>query len=614
MRSCIGLCPFFLFWGFASSAGPALNKRVWPRLVMLMVFLPVTRIGEAANPGPDDAAFVLGIANPSGLRNKAPFVASQMAYGDMWAFSETHLCSRELTSFNAGLKFAGSPFAPMLGGYPVPVSKDNTGAWKGVGVLSRTPVRHVPQDWPVAVAQSSRIMIVTSFVANCWLTGGVVYGEPDSKHYPMRLQNTEALLQAAISSVGYLASGPRFIAGDWNVDQGVLPAFDALDQLGFRDLQDLAAERWGITPQPTCKSRTRKDFCYISQELQALLVHVSVVTDLWPDHAVVQGHFHKLNRSVPRDIWPMPRPLPWPACWDVPADLWASFQGDVDSKYSQLWEFLEESAGKQLPFPICRQMKGRAQTSSPRTIKSGQIAPVKCGRHGEFQPHFHGSSVRYAQWLRQVRRLQAFCRSRGNTELPSQHSVLVWGSILRAKGFVAGFVEWWRLCEHKVHGAPEFLPWYPPSQAVALKIFDSFVLTVREMEKQLKSTSKQYARLRRAQMPQMIFRDLKTAPANGVDYLLKPLNAAVVEVRQDDCSIVVDPSHPWAMDQVVMCQGEARSVIHAETDCIWLDSVEGIVPGALVSQLRCTGSKQDLEHAFLAAWQERWDRHKDVPD
>jgi hypothetical protein len=186
-------------------------------MIVLLVVLTVVRIGEASNPGPDDAMFILGIANPSGLRHKAPFVASQMAYGDMWAFSETHLCSRELASFNAGLKFAGSPFAPMLGGFPVPNSKDNTGAWKGVGVLSRTPVRHLPQNWPPEVAGSSRAMVVTSLVEDVWLTGGVVYGEPDGKHYPQRLQHNEALLQAVISSVGFLSTGPRFVAGDWNV-------------------------------------------------------------------------------------------------------------------------------------------------------------------------------------------------------------------------------------------------------------------------------------------------------------------------------------------------------------------------------------------------------------
>ena len=581
--------------------------------MVLLIILPVFRIGEASNPGPDDSTFILGIANPSGLRNKAPFVASQMAYGDLWAFSETHLCSKELKSFNAGMKFAQSPFAPMLGGYPVPVSKDNTGSWKGVGVLARTPIRHVPQDWAEAISKSSRIMMVTTLVDDVWLTGSVVYGEPDSKHYPQRLQNTEALLQAAISSVGYLSKGPRFVAGDWNVCQHELPAFDALAQLGFKDLQDLAAERWGITPRMTCKFKTRKDFCYVSPELQLLLQHVSVIDDLWPDHSVVQGHFQRLKHSVPRDVWFSPKSFPWPCKWDLPDDLWLGMTGDADAKYSQLWAMIEDQACKSLPFAVSKHATGRAQTVATKAIKPGQIAPLKIGRHGEFQPHFHGSSVRYAQWVRQVRRLQAFCRSRHGAALPSSHSTLVWGSIVRAKGFQGGFAHWWMTCSSKVHGAPEHIPWLPPAHDIALKIFESLVMNVRELEKHLKATSLQYARMRRAQQPDMIFRDLKSSPANGVDYLLQPLRSKVVEVRSDDFSIVVDPPQAWVPTEILMCHGKQFQIIHAEEDCLWLDSTAQIEVGQLISQLRCTGTKRDLEDAFVLAWKERWDRHKDVP-
>ena len=91
-----GRCPTLNFWGFATSVRTASVQILRSRILMLLIILPVVRIGEASNPGPDDSTFILGIANPSGLRNKAPFVASQMAYGDLWAFSETHLCSKGL--------------------------------------------------------------------------------------------------------------------------------------------------------------------------------------------------------------------------------------------------------------------------------------------------------------------------------------------------------------------------------------------------------------------------------------------------------------------------------------------------------------------------------------
>jgi hypothetical protein len=86
-------------WGRASFHRDAkLTSLPHTRVVALFVLLCFARIGEASNPGPPNAdfaaEFVLGIANPTGLRNKGPYVASQMAHGDVWMFSETHLSSR----------------------------------------------------------------------------------------------------------------------------------------------------------------------------------------------------------------------------------------------------------------------------------------------------------------------------------------------------------------------------------------------------------------------------------------------------------------------------------------------------------------------------------------
>jgi len=136
------------------------------------------------------------------------------------------------------------------------------------------------------------------------------------------LQHNEALLQSAIESVGFLSSGPRVTAGDWNVSMGEIPAFDTLSQLGFKDLQELAAERWGIPPRPTCKSKTRKDFCFISPELQEVLVDVSVLDDVWPDHSILQGKFQRFRECIPRQIWKNPCEFPWPAQWYVDPNLW----------------------------------------------------------------------------------------------------------------------------------------------------------------------------------------------------------------------------------------------------------------------------------------------------
>ena len=74
-------------------------------------------------------------------------------------------------------------------------------------------------------------------------------------------------------------------------------------------------------------------------------------------------------------------------------------------------------------------------------------------------------------------------------------------------------------------------------------------------KKQLMSTSRQYARLRRARNPNLIFRD---------------------------------PPQPWVSDLPVLAHGLPLNTIHVEEDCLWLHSIDGVQVGHCVSQLQCT--------------------------
>ena len=289
MPHILGLC-MFLVWGLAVCQRATVRSYTssFPHWVFILLFC---RVGEALNPGPKD--FVLGTFNPSGLKGKAQYLVSQLAHGDVWAVTETHLCAQSLRSFRSSLHFAQGPFRYCIAGHPVPAQHNRMyhSAWRGVAVLSPHPTRAVPTFWPDGLYESSRTLITTTLVNNVWVTGATVYGEPESGSYPNQKANNEALLQAAVSQVCFLNKGPRFVAGDWNVEFGSLPVFDMLASAGFADIQDLAAGTWGIPIAPTCKEKTRKDFCFISRELQAVLKEVRVVPDIFPDHAVIEGVF-----------------------------------------------------------------------------------------------------------------------------------------------------------------------------------------------------------------------------------------------------------------------------------------------------------------------------------
>ena len=81
------------------------------------------------------------------------------------------------------------------------------------------------------------------------------------------------------------------------------------------------------------------------------------------------------------------------------------------------------------------------------------------------------------------------------------------------------------------------------------------------------------------------------------------------------CCGWAEPAKSCSTERPICSRRTPLQVIHAEADCLWLSSVDDVAVGDLVSQLHCAGHKQDLERAFVDAWKQRWDRHRDMsPD
>eukprot|EP00435_Cladocopium_sp_Y103_P034195 s179_g8.t2 len=502
-------------------------------------------------------------------------------------------------------------------GHPVPAQNSRLfhSAWRGVAILAKHPTRPLPNTWPSEVYASSRVLTATSLIADTWVTGGVVYGEPESSMYPHQKTHNEELLHHTACQICFLSRGPRYVAGDWNVAQHSLPVFEMLEAAGFRDLQDLAAERWGQTPAMTCKGATRRDFCYISRELQALLCEVQVSQDIFPDHAVLWGVFHSLSTSVPRQLWYVPQKFPWPPDWPVNAHFWQEAQGSCDDKYQSLWQHIEAQAASVLPFPVPRNSKGRASTTTTRAVRIGQVSPPKPARKGEIQPHYLCATFRHGQWLRQTRRLQSYVRHVRAQGAHTEYARSVWGSIIRSTGFLPSFPQWWSTCPHRTVGAPASLPVYPPPLEPAEKVFDSMLLAFRVFETDLHKASRLYARQSREANPNAVFQDLKTYASRGVDVLTKATTACIEEIRSDDGALVLTQPTEFNLQEPVLCQGRQLQIIHAEHDCVWVDDVAGIEPGHRLSQPSAVGTDAQLFQLFLDAWKVMWDRHRNVsPD
>lgn len=482
-----------------------------------------------------------------------------------------------------------------------------------MGVLAKHPTRALPTAMPQHVIDSGRCLLTTTLLGDVWISGAVLYGEPNAHHYPCYMRNNEHLLHHLATQVCHLSVGPRFLSGDWNVHQDSLPSFQILIQAGFRDIQDVALERWGKAVMPTCKNKTRKDFLYISPELQDLLFGVEVLDDVWPDHAVLLGRFHALKNAPEVWVWPSPYPMQWPN--QFATDLhWQPASGDMTSEYHRVWNELEQSALQKMPRPVDKRMLGRGARTQPKRSKSGLFSPVKVGRKGDFQPGFFGPSMRHSQWIRQARRIQAYARL-ANSAQPSLaiQKAESWGAVLRATGFEVSFADWWLNCAFKTNDAPEVCPMFPPDAEVASAMFDSFSIAVRDLELQLRNQSKQYACFRRDQNPNLVFSDIRSPQIPGVDVLLQPARANIEAVDEEVGQITLDQPCPFLPEVPIVCKGQRLQVIHHEGDALWVENPEVLSVGDVVSQTKFVGNHADLEEAFLAVWRERWMRHADVP-
>jgi len=610
----ISLCCLHLLRLDLVSLCPRRNS--WP--LMLVLLLGMTRVGEASNPGPtvhfDVDIFTLGTFNPSGLRNKEHYIQAHLSTGDVWTMAETHFFGKDVSRFKAGLRAVQSPFRYCVTDQTsLARSLVSPNSWKGVGVISKHPTRAVPSSLPQHVQDSGRALLFTTLLGDAWISGGVMYGEPNAHLYPAYMKNNEMILHHLVTHVCNLSSGPRFVSGDWNVQQDSLPAFGLLAQAGFREIQDVALERWGQMIQPTCKGRTRPDFLYVSPELADLLVAVEVMHDVWPDHSVLLGRFRSLVNAPSLWVWPQPMQFVWPQSF--PVDLVWPPPGDcMTEQYAYVWNTIETAAADVSVAPVTAAMCGRGKRLQPKPARQTLSAPIKVGRKGDFQPGFFGSSLKHAQWIRQVRRLQAYARLATNlTGRVAIQKAESWRAVVHAVGFSPSFQDWWNACDFKTAHAPLQCPVYPPDANTAMAMFESVGLAVRALETELRRSSRQYAKFRRDQNPNLFFSDIRPQGVPGVDVLLKPVQAKVEAIDADTGQVVLDQPCEFVADHVISCNGVPLKVIHHDSDAVWLEDTNDVSIGSMISQTRFIGTHAELEEEFVRAWRSRWMRHENVP-
>ena len=122
-------------------------------------------------------------------------------------------------------------------------------------------------------------------MGDVWIFGGVCYGFATDK------ARTGPILDAVLDRVLSQPVGPRFVAGDWNLELQDLPQLSLLRARGFIEVQDLKAARTGQVVEPTCKGKTRKLLVYITRIAVDIFGCARVDPKYWADHSIVSASF-----------------------------------------------------------------------------------------------------------------------------------------------------------------------------------------------------------------------------------------------------------------------------------------------------------------------------------
>ena len=604
------------------------------------LFLGCVRYGEALHPGPQcSTEWSLGTFNPTGVTAKADLI-SRLS-GDVWGVTETHLSYEGFRKFRHGLSCNRAPFPYCVPGAHCPLRKrsQEVGSFSGVMCLSRWPVRALPHSIEDSLFASARVQIYGVCINQLWITMGLVYGYPDSSLHQYPRYQTDILLEQVVDRVALQTKGPRVIMGDFNWLAGDLSQLRRLESLGFRDLQTLAHQWWGVNVCPTGRGDKVIDFVYVSPEMFPLLSNV-VVDPAWPDHSAVIGKFKGDFTSIRELQWKVPGSVEWPN------ENWIQqlppITGDVSLDFAQCWASIENQASnfraqKGQPELVASQC-GRGQTLETRASHA-KVVPVKKGRSGEQQPRFFGGSWRYAQRYRQLRRLQCLVRLlRKSSSCHSTDVWQLWKAIRWSTGYQHGFGKWWEThgismiddlnrqdnCSaHVALGNAEEatrdgmvwnkclcqqVPWSPPPLHVAHLLFAVVQFDVLSLEKSLIRVRYQHSKVARAADLSYVFKDCaKDAP--------EP-----VALLHQSCEVDIDFVEP-ELGRIHLCdlvrfrsgvplvvQGKPFT-LNSQKELIL--EVREEIPSDLSGTIRQSvvhSSVDDILKAFHDEWAPRWQR------
>ena len=513
---------FGWFWRFFISVAFVLQ----PANALHLLSPASLRVGEAENPGPH---FLLGTSNPTGLRSKEP-LAVELGPG-LWHFSETQLSAVTQKSCSGSLRSLARAQSRQVRttGAPVALRPNSlwAGAWSGVLTMSDFPSRPLQLHWGSDAFASGRIQATVHCVGTLPVITANIYGYPAGPTFPDARARTDLLLEVLTREIVLGRTGVRAIVGDYNHHPDALHQISIWRMHGWQEVQIIASERWGQTPQPTSKGAAFRDHIFVSPEAAALLNAVEV-RDVFAEHSTVIASL-SLDGVLQAQTWPLPSEIPWAridiTAWQASAPASGANSTDAITWLKQFAAGFEASLdrhGKSLPTArMPNRCHGRASRTKP--MHTRVVTPPSASREGEEVISHSLLSLEVKRWFQQLRRLQSLVHALKAASLSAsalEYRTALWHAILKAKGFQAGFAKWWQHRHIKLQGSPTTLPDCVPDLRIASLCFTDFRENFRKFEAWSTRQRHSVLRERYAHDRNLLFRDLRDYKPEQVDCLV----------------------------------------------------------------------------------------------
>ena len=574
------------------------------------------------HPGPERGGmWSLGSINPTGLAGKSSSI-NELSFG-IYGVCETHLTAQGITRFRSELAQTGSRFQFTAGAPAPPKVRSVTstgGKHTGVGFLSSYPCRPIKVGWNEENWVTGRLHAAQFLVNNTWVTGGVAYGWALNAESQAVREHTNVLLQDLSRQI-LTQVGPRFICGDFNQNPGKLEEPKVWEKAGWLEIQDWAYQQWQIEPALTCKGTTRKDYIYISPEMQHLLRQVRVYSNIFADHAVLQAAMDNPSEPPVMYLWPKAKPVGLDS--DMQQQLANSVRevaetGNATENYTALCQAYEEEVAIALTNlgrpALTKHHTGRGTVMTRKKVVQ-HLHPCKPARHGEPECQVVSPTLQLKQWFTQLRRLINLHRlitTGASRPSAKQHLHALWRSVLRGKGFSPNFRLWWSTNIFVSDGKADWLPVEVPSATKSAQILEVFQAFYTKHEGQILRNQAEHMNKRHQQDANLIFKVVRDQGPVPVEVLTSTASTTIVEIA-DEGSVIVESSNGFTDQHPVLGDTQPLPVVMVSEGQLWFGETHKLEVGQTIYQHKPTGRLEEMFEAFGQAWLSRWDKHRNFP-